>query len=337
MSELRIVELDPFDAPAFGAWHRVYKEAELAAGPGVASPWQLEEVRAMMQHSGIRRRQQAWSGLVGDDVVAVGWLRMPLLDNIDRAEVAVHTLPAHRRRGHGSAMLAQVEDAARQHGRTILVGESAWAYADGPDGAGPAFAAAHGFALALEDVKRTVDLPIADAVLEVLAAEAAARHPGHTLRSWAGPVPDELLDGWARIVASMTVEAPMGDLEVEAESADPAAVRENEAVVAQQGRTKYNTVALDEAGDLVAYTDLATSIHEPGKAYQWGTLVRRDARGHRLGLAVKVANLRHLQAERPDITLLTTYNAEVNERMIEVNERLGFTPVARLGEFQKRC
>jgi hypothetical protein len=64
--------------------------------------------------------------------------------------------------------------------------------------------------------------------------------------------------------------------------------------------------------------------------------VRRDARGHRLGLAVKLANLRLLQAERPDIEVLTTYNAEVNTHMIEVNERLGFRPVARLGEFQKR-
>ena len=33
---------------------------------------------------------------------------------------------------------------------------------------------------------------------------------------------------------------------------------------------------------------------------------------------------------------LITYNAEVNRHMIEVNERLGFLPVARLGEFQKR-
>jgi RimJ/RimL family protein N-acetyltransferase len=113
-------------------------------------------------------------------------------------------------------------------------------------------------------------------------------------------------------------------------------VREDEAVLARQGRRKYNTVALDATGDLVAFTDIATTAHEPGRSYQWGTLVRRDARGHRLGLAVKVANLRLLQSERPDIVRLTTYNAEVNAPMIAVNERLGFAPVARLGEFQKR-
>ncbi len=62
----------------------------------------------------------------------------------------------------------------------------------------------------------------------------------------------------------------------------------------------------------------------------------RVARGRRLGLAVKVANLRLLQAERPDIEVVSTYNAESNRHMIEVNERLGFRPVARLGEFQRR-
>lgn len=33
---------------------------------------------------------------------------------------------------------------------------------------------------------------------------------------------------------------------------------------------------------------------------------------------------------------LTTYNAEVNAHMIGVNEALGFRPVARLGDFQKK-
>ena len=50
---------------------------------------------------------------------------------------------------------------------------------------------------------------------------------------------------------------------------------------------------------MVAYTDLAATEHEPERAYQWGTLVRPDHRGHRLGLAVKVANLRLLQESAP--------------------------------------
>jgi len=93
-------------------------------------------------------------------------------------------------------------------------------------------------------------------------------------------------------------------------------------------------VVLDGSGTAVAYTDLVTSVHEPGRAYQWGTLVRSDHRGHRLGVALKVANLRLLQEERRDIRRLTTFNAEVNTHMVGVNDALGFVPVARLGDFQ---
>lgn len=339
MSRMRIVEVDAGDPASFDPWHRAYVAAELAIGPDVASPWQLEEVRAMMLHQGSRAWTAGWSGLVDGRVVCSGWLRTPLLDNTDRAELMVHTVPDARRRGHATAMLEHLEAVARERGRSILGAEASWPYAVGAEGdgePGPAFAYARGYDLALGDVKRLLRLPVGEELLDGLAAAAAPHHVGYVLRSWVGPVPDDLLVGWARLVASLAIEAPTGELSVEAESADPAVVREDEALLAKQGRTKYNTVAVAPDGDVVAYTDVVTTVHEPGRAYQWGTLVRRDARGHRLGIAVKVANLRLLQAQARDITLLTTYNAEVNRQMIEVNERLGFTPVARLGEFQKR-
>ncbi len=53
-----------------------------------------------------------------------------------------------------------------------------------------------------------------------------------------------------------------------------------------------------------------------------------DHRGHRLGAAVKVANLRALQRERPDVTVVQTENAETNAFMVSINERLGFEVVA---------
>lgn len=338
MSDLEIVELDVFDDDAFDAWHRAYETAEQASGPGVAAPWQLEEVRALMQRAGLRYWDGGYSGSVDGRLVAVGWVRLPLLDNTDRAELAVHTVPDERRRGHATTMLAHLEAVVRERGRTTMVGESSWPYAAGPSGSGqpgPEFARSAGYDLALGDVKRRLELPVPDDLLDRLATEAAGHHDGFTLHSWVGPVPDELVEGWARLSGSLITEAPTGELDVEPEYADVATVREGEALLVAQGRTKYNTVALDGAGDVVAYSDLATTVHEPGRAYQWGTLVRQDARGHRLGLAVKVANQQLLQRERADVRELITYNAEVNSRMIGVNERLGFVPVARLGEFQK--
>ena len=339
MSGLDIVPVDPFDRDAFDAWHAAYLAAELAEGDGVASPYQLEELRAMAQDPGSSRWQGLYAGRVAGRVVVTGFVVTPLLDNTDRAELMVHTVPHARRRGHATAMLGHLEAVATGRGRSILVGESSWRYDAGPDGAGAPgreLARKSGYDLALGDVKRVLRLPVAGELLEALAAEAATRHPGHELRSWVGPVPDELLEGWARLSSLVLTEAPTGDLDVEQEYRDASVIRENEAVLARQGRTKFNTLALDPDGVPVAYTDLVTTVHEPGKAWQFGTLVDRAARGRRLGLAVKAANLRLLQAERPDIRLVSTYNAEVNHHMIEVNERLGFRAVARLGEFQKR-
>jgi RimJ/RimL family protein N-acetyltransferase len=339
VSELGIVAVDPFDDDAFDAFHAAYLAAELAAEDGVTSPWQLEELRAMAQQPGTSRWVGAYAGRVGGRVVTTGWITTPLLDNTDRAELSVETVPGARRRGYGAAMLEHLERTAAERGRTILAATTAWPHRAGADGdgeAGPQFARSVGFRLALGDVKRVLRLPVPCGVLDRLAGEAAPHHEGYELRSWSGPVPDELLEGWARLTGSLVTEAPTGDLDLEPEHRDPAVVREDEAVLARQGRRKYNTVALDADGELVAFTEIVTTEHEPGRSYQWGTLVRRDTRGHRLGLAVKVANLRLLQEERPDIVRLTTYNAEVNAPMIAVNERLGFTPVARLGEFQKR-
>ncbi|MFC4786979.1 GNAT family N-acetyltransferase [Nocardioides sp. MAHUQ-72] len=335
---LVIEPLDPHDVGAFDAFYDVYLAAERALGD-IASPWMREEVRVSMQEQGASRWLGGFVGRAGGRVAVVGQLSTPLLDNRDSATLAVHVDPDRQRRGLGSAMLDRLEREARDRGRTLLNAEAVWGWPAGAEGAGeagPEFARSRGFRLGLADVKRRLLLPVAAELLDTLAAEAARHHAAYTLRSWEGPVPDDLVEGWARLSGSLVTEAPTGEVEREPEHVDPAVVREAEDLLAKQGRRKYNTVALDRTGDVVAYTDVATTVHEPGRAYQWGTLVRTDARGHRLGLAVKVANLRLLQAARPDLTELTTYNAEVNRHMIGVNERLGFTPVAWLGEFQKR-
>lgn len=337
---LEIAEVDPFDDQAFDAWHGVYVEAERFGREETATYWPLEELRVQMQEPSSRALSLAYAGRIDGRTVVAGWLQLPLLDNLDRAELSVHVLPGHRRRGLGTAMLAHLEQRVRERGRSVAGGEASWPFEAGSSGAGesgPEFAAASGYELALGDVQRVLRLPVDEQLLARLADQAAPHHAAYTLRSWAGRVPDELLQGWVELSSSLMTEAPTGDLEVEPEKPDLAAFREHESTVRERmGREKYNTVALDADGAVVAYSDLATTVHEPGRAYQWGTLVRRDHRGHRLGVAVKVANLRLLQAERPDIDHVITYNAEVNAHMIGVNELLGFVPSERLGEFQKR-
>lgn len=339
MSELEIRPVDPFDDDTFEAWHDAYERAERHGREDHATPWTLPELRISMQEPSRSRRRLGWLGEIDGEAVTAGFAGLPLLDSLDHAEVAVGTVPECRRRGYGSAMLAVAEEAVRAEGRTVLNGEAAWAYELGSTGEGSPgleFALARGYRLGLGDVLRELTLPVSARLLAELAADAARYHPAYSLRSWVGPIPDGLVHGWAELSSTLMTEAPTGDLEREQEAVDIEALREGEELTRKQGRTKFNTVALDAAGNVVAYTDIATTVHEPGRAYQWGTLVRRDHRGYRLGMAVKVANLALLQRESPFTRRVLTWNAEVNGHMIGVNERLGFVAVERSGEFQKR-
>ena len=95
--------------------------------------------------------------------------------------------------------------------------------------------------------------------------------------------------------------------------------------MARQGRTEVATAArLGDAGPLVAYTDIVTTRHDPAKAFQWDTLVRREDRGHRLGTLVKVANLEQLLDVAPEVRRVHTWNADTNSFMVAINELLGF-------------
>jgi GNAT superfamily N-acetyltransferase len=339
MSELTITDLDPFDDAEFDEFHAVWEAAQRFGRESTATPWERDEMRAAMQEDAKRRFRHGLCGRVGGRIVGVATVEGSQLDNLELCELQVNVHPDERRKGYGSVLLASSEDVARGRGRTTAIAMCDWPFDGHPEGDGDAgveFARVHGYAMALVEIQRRLDLPVSETTLDRLAASAAEKHQGYTLRSWTGPVPDELLQGWAEVTSALMTEAPTGDIEREPETPDPAVVREAEALAFKQGRQLYATAALASDGTVVAYTNFGVSSEGSPRAYQWGTLVRPEHRGHRLGLAVKVANLRQLQRARPDLAQVVTWNAEVNSHMIGVNEELGFVPVERSGEVQKK-
>ncbi|MEZ0579570.1 GNAT family N-acetyltransferase [Nocardioides sp. MH1] len=341
LSSMEITEVDPFVDDDLAAWLEVMNTVDEHERGAASTTWTLPELVAGARHPSKHQLVVRLLGTVDGAPVAAGQVRLPLLDNLSAVDLEVSVLPEHRRRGLGSQVLARCEGLAREHGRTRFDAMTSWTYDGPPDGAGTSgveFGKVHGYVFGLGDVQREVVLPVDDAVLAELAAEAAERAGSYELRSWAGPFPDDdLLLSYLELASKLMTEAPMGDNDYEDEAVDVEAHRVHEQMVERQGRTTFTTVALAPDGTVAAYTDLMAPSHDTRCVYQWGTLAGRAHRGHRLGLAVKIANLRALQATHQyDGRRLVTWNAEVNEHMIGINERMGFVPVARAGELQKK-
>ena len=333
---IEIQPVDAFDAPAVDAWWEVYAAALRADRGGDAVLWSLEETRTELQQDSATFEQHAFLARRNGTVVGAASLAFPLKDNTHLADIAVYVVPGARRSGIGSALLAELEERAIARSRRTFLADTSWAAsvpADGTGHPGVEFGRRHGYALALGDRESVLDLPVTEDLLDRLAA--GTPDDGYLLRSWTGPVPEDAVAGWAELSSSLDTEAPMGDLDIEAATADVAEIRESEELVAAQGRTSFCVVALTPDGQVAAYSQLVVS-GDDSAAYQWGTLVRRQDRGHRLGMRVKLENLRRLQREMPGTPRVVTYNAESNEHMLAVNVALGFRPSGRLGELQKR-
>ncbi|HEU4568680.1 MAG TPA: GNAT family N-acetyltransferase [Marmoricola sp.] len=333
-----IRELNPFDDDGLRRWYDVYRAA-LTAGREYHSAYSFEEVRAALRNAPPSLRHRPLLALAGGELVGVVGSWIPLLENRRMFQLEVAVRPDRWGQGIGGTLLAAAERLAREEGRTVLVGEAAYPFDAPADGSGTRaveFARRHGFQFGLGDVQRVLDLPAPQDLLDELAARAAERHEGYRFRQFSGLAPEELLPDVAELRAAVETEAPTGDMDRERGVVDLDAVRADEAALAAQGRTRFTTVALAPDGTMAGYTDLVVPEFDPQWIYQWGTLVWGAHRGHRLGLALKARNAAWVQQVFPERHAIRTWNAEANVHMVAINEAMGFRPVERLGEFQKR-
>lgn len=317
MTRVHVIDVD--DAEAFDTFHDVYLRSSTRP---FDAPWLAIEKR-------VNLTDDAWMAkvaVVGRDengsIVAAGWCVLPLSDNTTFAFVEVFVPPEHRRRGHGTAVLDHLLAIARADGRTRAFSMPAWAV-DAEGDAGRWFAEARGFTLDMLDAIRELALPSSLPTLEVA--------PGYTLDTWRGPCPDEWIDEYAELRRILTSEAPSGDAGLEDEHWDAARVRKDEADLERVGRTMQVVVARAGDGSLAGHTQLA--FPQGDEVFQWDTLVRREHRGHGLGLALKIRAMQAAADLLEGRLRVTTENAASNVHMIAVNTALGFRQTAWVGEY----
>lgn len=229
--------------------------------------------------------------------------------------VSAHVLvaPEERRRGVGTALLDCVRDAARDEGVRSFFGHHA-------NDAGAAFAARVGAVDDQRDVRSVLELRSASLPDPSLPA-------GWVLRSWTDRAPDDLAASFVRARDAMN-DAPTPGGQVMPDGTVEE-LRAMEETCVRRGREMRVTVAIDERGEVGAFTDVRVTAGSSAAGTD-DTAAAPWARGRGLVVAVKLESLRRLRADHPHVEVVSTMNAEENTRMREINRRIGFVPTVTL-------
>ena len=294
---------------------------------GLELPAQSGPSRMTSLHSGNDGRpfDGLWTAVLADQFVGWATLELPWRDNLELARMRIIVHPDRRRQGLGTRLLELVLAAAIENGRTSIA-TLAWVGTDGVP-----FLEARGFSTSGQhpyEVRR-LDLPgTPTARWQQLYDEAAPRAADYELSRLVGPTPGDLLDGLVALHEAIN-DAP-ADTWLEPDVWDVDRVRAYDEAMTSRRQTTYRVLARHRpTGDWAGMSLLCVDEFAPGVAFQEDTSVVRAHRGHRLGLLMKADMLLWLNADRPEVSAVDTWNAADNLHMIAVNERLGSRVTAR--------
>jgi RimJ/RimL family protein N-acetyltransferase len=281
--------------------------------------------------------RHGWDGEVGrhflvdveDRAVGRAAVHTSNYDNLDQAWVELSIHPEHRRRGHGTLALQRAFDVVRSAGRT-KVGWFGWV---GEQTEG--FAKALGFEPKSVAVHRRQHLrELEPGLADRLYAEAAPHADDYELLRIVAPTPAELLPSLAEATAAIN-DAPLDDIEMEDEVFTADRVRAYERAQLDSGFRFYRILARHRStGDLAGLTIVTVDSQTPAHGHQHDTSVVSAHRGHRLGQLLKADMMRWLAEVEPQLETVDTFNAESNDHMIGVNERLGYRVMGRELQYQ---
>ena len=309
------------------------------------------EFRARAQETPYRVMRGAIARVDGE---IVGAVRVDIDKSMqESAEIDVMMTEEHENGGPVvDALEAEGERIAREYGRTVLQSwtihradpventlvpptGAGWVPADDPS---TRRMLAAGYRLGQVERNSRFDLQGDYEPVERLLAEATATAgPDYRAVWWAGPTPPEYADGYAKAIARMHSDVPSGDLVMEASTWDAERVFERDARFASAGTLFGVTLVIHEpTGEVAAFNELTIGPDRTKPTSQWGTLVMPEHRGHRLGSIVKCVGLSKWHETVPESPCVSTFNAEENRYMLDVNEQVGFVPASYAGAWEKK-
>nr|WP_108870794.1 GNAT family N-acetyltransferase [Tessaracoccus timonensis] len=322
---------------------------ELIGGP----QWDVD-VEANLASARANTEIQRYCWLAELDGVAAGYgnLAINTVDEPEVGDLTIYVAPEHRRQGAGKGLLAAINAQAHSLGLSRL---TCWLTAAPPAG-GATLSPAHGVGavdadhpgirMALSDgfelgqVERVSRYDFAAPLVDprdALAQAQSAAGDEYEVITWSGLADDALLPDLAQLTERMSRDVPSGGLTVTPTTWTAKRIRERDERNLISNRFYRSAVRHIPTGQLVALNELLRDrSNADAFVDQWDTVVLSEHRGHRLGMAVKAANILQVREAEPTATAIITWNAEENRHMLRVNEELGFREILREAALEKQ-
>lgn len=328
---MEIRDIDTADEPTLHRWWEVCHHAQSDRPVDYFATWDVARVGLRTPHPDFR--VELFAGYDDERMVGAGLINLPMTDNLHMAYLDVFVDWPARRRGVGTLLLEEAERRARAAARgTTLVDVFA---VPGGTSAGTAFAESRGYTVGSHETAKAIRLEESQSRWTPLEEEARAALGGYRVLQWENAVPDQYAESFCKMLGVFIGMVPTGALELEDGEWTVERLRAGERRSSMTGQHKFLAAATAPDGTLVGCTDVRLSMTHTTVAYVGLTMVMPDHRGHRLGLAMKLATHRALRAAYPECELVITSNADVNARMNDINEAMGYGVIEQLLEYQR--
>ena len=287
----------------------------------------------------------------GAEIVGFAFFVVANESGAKSVEVELLVIPPHWGTGVEQMLLTRIEQEARVLGRELLqawtlhsvertermlVPATGWGTV--PSTPLSELLAVNGFTM--EQVERNSILPLntpMEHVERMLADAVAFAGDDYRVVSWTLPTPQDLRDGYADVMSRMATDVPSGQLEFDHETWDADRVVRHDKALTDGGQL-MSVAAVEHvsSGRIVAFNELVIGADRAGVTHQYGTLVVKEHRGRRLGTIVKCVNLLRWRDVAPYSPKISTFNAEENRPMLDINEAMGFVPASYAAGWQKK-